>query len=156
MDQVQEFLDALHHDPRAKELAKEMKKPETEAETAESYVKLAQAMGYDITGKDILKTLLEMEQAQRALTDKANDAVVKIPLGDDALDHVFGGYNPYPIDCESTYTDGEWCWVSDSCKVIIMDYSVDEDDVLDIPDFEQNGSDMDIWKSLYGDDPDIL
>ncbi|MBR2822533.1 MAG: hypothetical protein IKE24_02470 [Clostridia bacterium] len=28
------------------------------------------------------------------------------------------------LSCDDTYEDGEWCWFTDSCSVVINDYSV--------------------------------
>ena len=41
MEKVQAFLNALHNDPRLKELAKGIRKPENDRETAEAYLELA-------------------------------------------------------------------------------------------------------------------
>ena len=157
MDQVRDFMNALRNDPKARELAKDMKQPETAAETAECYVQLAQAMGYHLTGKDMLEGLKALEQEQQERTAKADRKVGKIALADDDLDVVTGGYNAFPAACAKTYKEGEWCWMTDSCARLVADYpnyGFNEDNWDDgailAPFNVRRGSEDKIWEEMYG------
>ena len=158
MDQVRDFLNALRNDPKARELARDMKQPETAAETAECYVQLAQAMGYHLTGKDMLEGLKALEQEQQERTAKANSKVEKIALDDDDLDAVTGGYNASPAACAKTYKEGEWCWMTDSCARLVADYpnygssyeGIWEDGGIFAPLTVRRGSEEKIWEAMYG------
>ena len=113
---VQKFLDMVHNDPKAKELAKSLPAPKSDAEAVEGYVRLAKDLGFDLTIDEIKAGLKAMENGRKAESDK-------VSLDDADLENVAGGANE---GCEDTHSPGEWCWFTDSCSVLISFYG-DED-----------------------------
>ena len=113
---VQKFLDMVRNDPKAKELAKALPAPKSDAEAVEGYVRLAKELGFDLTFDEIKAGLKDLEDGRKAASDK-------VSLDDADLESVAGGANE---GCEDTHTPGEWCWFTDSCSVIISYYG-DED-----------------------------
>ena len=134
MKDAKTFLEALKTDPRAKELMNAAEIPADPEKTADCYVTLAGELGYTLTKEEILAAAQEMSKAQQQKTARAMD---KIALENADLDKVAGGDAGNPA-CGSTYTDGEWCWFSDSCSVVI-DYYIEgtpslEPNAPNIPD----------------------
>ena len=86
----------------------------------------------------------KMEASRKAATDK-------ISLEDGDLDKVAGGADgdTHPDMYDSSFSEGEWCWFSDSCSYVISDYSdylygrklVKEAD-KDIEEFEKYTEDL--------------
>ena len=121
MKDAMTFLQALQTDPRARELVRKMEIPEDQGQVADCYLSLAGQLGYSLTKEEILEAVREMSRAQREKTGKALE---KMSLSENDLERIAGGMNP---DCDSTYNEeGEWCWFSDSCIVIICKYDEDE------------------------------
>ena len=156
MGKIDEFWKALTSE-EGKELLNNAKAPENEEETAELYSSIAEKLGVKAPKGDVLNLLKAKEKVQQSLTEKAA-GLVKKALDDDQLTGVAGGaeLEGKQATCESTFIPGEWCWASDSCSVIITDYSKvannpnDDhalDDVVEIADFEN-----DTGFALYGCD----
>ena len=151
MEKVQAFLNALHNDPRVKELAKGIRKPENDRETAEAYLELAKKMGYEITRQEMAEGLKQLEQAQKASTAEAE----KTALAEEELESVAGGNkgDDVPEDCDSTYQENEWCWINDSCSYLIVDYSEEScDNSAFAPNIGDGASQQDIWNRLYNNE----
>ena len=120
MKDAMAFLQALQTDSRAKELIKTMDIPADREKAADCYVILAGKLGYTLTKEEILAAAQEMSKAQR---EKTGRAMEKMPLDDEDLANVAGGVQEPGYDgCDSTYHDDEWCWISDSCQVLISFY----------------------------------
>ena len=81
---VQKFLNMVRNDPKAQALVKDIPVPKSDQEAAESYVKIAKELGFDLTADELMTGLKDMEQAQRTQSDK-------VSLDDTALEHVAGG-----------------------------------------------------------------
>ena len=118
MEKFKAFIDAINTDPRAKELLKALPVPGSDEEAYDGYLKVAKELGLDLSREEIQAGMKSMEASRKAATDK-------ISLEDGDLDRVAGGGDgdTHPDLCDSTLTEGEWCWFSDSCSVIITDYS---------------------------------
>ena len=112
---VQKFLDAMLHDPKAKELIKAMPAPKNDTEAAEGYLKLAKDLGYDLTIEEIIAGLKTLEQEKKTQS-------AKVALDMDDLENVAGGAND---GCADTHSPGEWCWFTDSCDYVISFYGDD-------------------------------
>ena len=121
MEEVKQFLQEISTDPKAKGLMKGMKEPENVREAAAVYHEVAEKLGYQLTKNDIKTILAFMEKNQKEQTAKT-ECSVKQALDDSALDAVAGGGENYD-NCDSTAYEGEWCWFSDSCSLIINYYS---------------------------------
>lgn len=131
---TEKFFDAIRNDPRAKELIKAMPAPKDDTEAAESYVRLAKELGYDLSFKEILQGLKSFEKAQKDKSDK-------VVLDAEDLENVSGGANP---GCDDTHNQGEWCWFTDSCSYLITYY----DDVKK-PDGQTSSDDEENCKNEY-------
>ena len=121
MDKINGFAAAVRTDPKANELIRSLPVPKSDAEAIQGYQQVAKALGFDMTGDDIVAALKVMEADQKAAT-------AKVSLSDDALENVAGGYDGEEFGelCNSTFKKGEWCWFSDYCAYVINDY----DDVI--------------------------
>ena len=154
-EKIRKLMDTLRNDPRAKGMVQGMKQPENDAEAAEAYAKLAQDLGFDISAEEIAEAMKKMEQAQQARTGAAAEAVEKASLTEGDLDRVAGG-NSHPTVCEDSFTEGEWCWFTDSCSFLInSDYITETSQVFG------DSSDDDGWARMPGDiepvaDPDTI
>ena len=159
-EKIRKLMDTLRNDPRAKEMVQGMKQPENDAEAAGAYAKLAQDLGFDISAEEIAEAMKKMEQAQQARTGTAAEAVEKASLAESDLDRVAGGAN----GCESTYTEGVWCWFSDFCSLLITGYVTDANEVfgggmseqdnwaVGPGNYTQAANDDTIHKLLYGEE----
>ena len=90
-----------------------MPAPKDDTETAECYVKITKELSFDLTADEILTGLKGMEHKQKAQSDK-------VSLDDADLENVAGGVGD--PRCSETFDEGEWCWFSDSCSVVISYY----------------------------------
>ena len=109
---LEKFFDTIRNDPKAKELIKAMPAPKSDAEAVEGYVKLAKDLGFDLTIDEIKSGLKAMESSRKAQSDK-------VSLDAEDLENVAGGANE---GCDDTHSQGEWCWFTDSCSIIITYY----------------------------------
>ena len=160
-EKIGKLMEALQQNPKAQELAKNMKKPESDEEAAEAYAGLAKDLGFDLSADDLLKVLETKEQEQRFRTKNAALAVEKASLTEGDLELVAGGKNEY---CDDTFTTGEWCWFNDSCSTLITVYELvegieGEPGVVSFnldtnpfvpPEVTQAASDEEIWNDIYG------
>ena len=123
MNEVKELLEKLKKDPKAIELLKAAKEPATIEEAADLYVSIGNQLGINVTRAAVLAYLKGRQVLQQKLTENAEKSV-KEALGDEALEAVAGGGE---LACESTYDhNGEWCWASDSCSLVINYYDKPE------------------------------
>ncbi len=67
---IQKFLDMMRNDPKAHALVKGIPVPKNDQEAAESYVKIAKELGFDLTADEILTGLKDMEQARPLLSPR--------------------------------------------------------------------------------------
>ena len=132
-----DILNTLRKDPKAKELMKSMPVPQNEEEVLAGYEKVANALGYSITREELLESLKKTEQELRHKTDK-------IHLNDEALEDVAGGEQGdyHPWSCDESYTEGEWCWFTDSCTVVISFYSDDQPLFVKTEDLDHDETDI--------------
>ena len=122
MIKIKECLMALRKNPRLAELLKGAKEPENAEEAADQYASAAEKLGVSLSKEEVLTFLKDEEEQVRSKTEKAVDMV---KLSAEQLDHVAGGDGGYVKDhpeCDTTYSDHEWCWFSDNCSVIISYY----------------------------------
>ena len=117
--QIKEFLKTLTTDPRARELLKGRKEPKNGKEAIQQYAEIAKELGIKVSQKGLEAFLEFREKLQRKKTEEAGNAV-KVALSENTLNSVAGGWNE---DCVVSYEKGEWCWLSDSCAVVITSYS---------------------------------
>ena len=139
-----------------------MKTPENEEETISAYLGLAEKLGYSLTAEEIRAGVKALAQEQRSKTEKAVSDMEKAPLDEETLEAVSGGEKGdyHPETCDSTFVEGEWCWLSESCSYLI-------DDVGPVPaeshregvpegDITMDGLPQDLQNSLYnGNDDEI-
>ena len=118
MNDVKKLLRAIAKDPKAKELLKGVKDPETVDEAVELYAGIADKLGFAVSKENLKEFLTAKEEAQQALTAKV-EGDVKVALKDEVLESVAGGA---VTKCADTFAPGEWCWVTDSCAVVINYY----------------------------------
>ncbi len=124
MKDAKAFLQELQTNPRARETVGRMAIPKNEKEAAECYVRLAEELGYSLTGDEIQTAARELSRTQAR---KTGDALKKVSLAEEDLDGVAGGVDWEETGpCESTHTSGEWCWWNDSCEVVISYYEEEE------------------------------
>lgn len=128
MNRLKEFFTVIRQDPKAKELMKSVGEPKSAEEAEEQYAAIAEKLGYDLSVEEIRHVLQAMESSQKARTGSAEDAV-KASLDENDLNAVAGGGGPEFSDCEMTHHPGEWCWMTDSCSMIINFYEGLPDDV---------------------------
>ena len=88
-----------------------------EPDTAERYLGIAKELGISVSGEDILSFLQIKEKIQLEKAAKVEE-IVKEALDEEALENVFGGAD----SCADTYSEGEWCWFTDSCSMLICGY----------------------------------
>ncbi len=149
-----------------KALLKGLKEPKSTEEAAEQYAEVAKKAGYDLKKEAILNVLKAKEKVQKAITEKAENTV-KVAINEKELETVAGGGEIEGGTCESTFDYGEWCWVSDSCAVVINSYTgekgvdpmicVNNTTNLHLPELEGPG-DWESWRdfcpgTMLGEDP---
>ena len=135
MDKVNQLLDLVKSNPDAQKIAQELGIPKTDREAADGYLRVAKAMGIDMTETELLDGLHALMQEQHARSEQAAE---KISLDEVSLDNVAGGLT----ECGSTYEPGEWCWFSDSCDAVINYYNPSADwEVYEIQEKELNSDD---------------
>ena len=120
-------MEAVKNDPNAMEMLKGLGVPKNDAETFDGYLKVAEAIGCDITKDELLDGLKAIMAEQKAASDSVAE---KVSLEEEELEKVAGGAG---VGCKDTYEEGEWCWYSDSCSLIITSYDdasspADDDD----------------------------
>lgn len=116
MDKVKEFLELVKNDPKGKELAEKLGRPKNDTETVEGYLRIAKELNFDINEAELVQGLKNLMREKKAQSDETAE---RVGLSEEDLENVAGG-----VLCDSTYNpDGEWCWFSDSCAVIITIYS---------------------------------
>ena len=120
MDKFMKFLETVQNDPAAKEQLKDIQNPKSGLDVVEGYSKIAKALGYDLTKKDIAEGLQNFVKEQQARTAKAESEVEKAVLSEENLENIAGG--KFEGICASSYEPNEWCWFSDSCSVVINGY----------------------------------
>ncbi len=123
MEEVIRFLNALKENPEMQALLKDQPKPANDEEAAAIYARIAEKAGYSVTKEDILRAQQDLESGRKKQTE-ADTGLVKAALDEADLDQVAGGEL---YECDSTYkVEGEWCWFSDSCSVIVLYYDDDK------------------------------
>ena len=134
MNEVQELIRKLAMDPKGKELLAGAKEPETIREVADMYLGFAKELGIEVSREEILAFMRQKEKAQQAASEKAEKAV-KVALEEQDLEKVAGG-----AECADTYQEGEMCWFTDSCSIIIKSYSGSGESAKD-----ESAKDADLW-----------
>ena len=119
MSKIKECLSALRKDPRIRELLKGAKEPANAEEAADQYTAAAEKLGVSLPREEVLTFLKEEEEKVRSQTEKAADTVA---LSAEDLNQVAGGYVKDHNECDTTYADSEWCWISDNCAVAVRYY----------------------------------
>ena len=140
MSKIRELLSSLSKDPRIKGLLKAVKEPENAEEAADEYASIAEKLGVSLPKEEVLTFLKDEEEKTRSQTEKADEAV---KLSTEDLNQVAGGASGYVKDhpeCDTTYTDHEWCWASDFCSVIINYYDAPDGSLNNLPDNCANNS----------------
>ena len=118
MDKIRKLLLDMKAHPRIKELISRLKTPENDEEAIEGYLSVAQALNMDVTKEELAESFAAATEAQKAKTEEAAE---RVNLDAKDAESVAGGYKCEK--CEDTYeTEGEWCWFTDSCSVLITDY----------------------------------
>ena len=115
---IKEFLKILTTDPEAKELLKARKEQADGKEAIAQYAEIAKELGLSVSQEELETYLKRSEKVQQKLTEQAGNTV-KEALSDENLEEVAGGAIHH---CEDTYAEGEWCWVTDSCWLVISWY----------------------------------
>ena len=119
MNELKELLAKLKKDPKAIELLKAAKEPATIDEAADLYVSIGNQLGIKVSREAVLAYMKSRQALQQKVTENAEKNVKKA-LDEEDLDAVAGGGE---LACASTYDhSGEWCWVSDSCSMVINYY----------------------------------
>ncbi len=115
---AKDFLDAIRNNPNLKEQLKDLPAPKNDQEAVAQYQKIAKDLGFDLSADEIFTSLSALEKEQREKTEK-------VALDDSALENVAGGApgDYYGSICADSFQEGEWCWFTDSCAVVISDYS---------------------------------
>lgn len=116
MNEIKAFFKALRDDPKAKALLKEMKEPAEAEEAAAAYSAIAEKLGLSLPEDQLRAFLSSRESRCRELAEQAE----KKALDEEAMDQVAGGADHN--ECDTTFTDNEWCWFSDYCSVVINGY----------------------------------
>ena len=99
-ESAKKFMDALKNDPKAKELLKDMPKPETKEAVMTAYIDLAGKLGITLSEEDV-KCFVEEEKDVAARSENAAKAIQELP--DDELDNVAGGWSGAEGNCDNTY-----------------------------------------------------
>ncbi len=120
MNEVKKFMETLENDPKARELAENISIPYDEEKALDLYIDLAKKLGYTISREDLRNWEQEQEKEYKAKSEKAQDGMVE-SLNLDQMNMVAGGRRD---TCMDTYKRGEWCWLTDSCKMIIRRYDL--------------------------------
>ena len=102
-EKVRQLMEALHNDPKVRELAKDIKRPETDEEAAAAYSMIAKELGFDFTSDELLNSLKAMEENQRIRTNEADAEFNKATLSESDLEKVSGGVGD--PSCGSTYNE---------------------------------------------------
>jgi hypothetical protein len=117
MDEIKKFFEELKKDENASKLFSG-KKPDTEEELIDCYIKVAEQLGYSITA-EALKEEMDKTAAEIAKkNDSTIEGIKEVSVED--MDAVAGGRMLW--NCEYTYKDEENCWSQDACDVIITSY----------------------------------
>ena len=117
MEKIKALMEAVKNDTKAMEMVKALGAPKNDEEAVAGYLKVAETLGFSITKEELYEGLKAIMAEQKAASDFTAE---KISLEEAELEHVAGGTNGA---CSDTYTDGEWCWFTDSCSLIISYYS---------------------------------
>ena len=115
-ESAKKFMDALKNDPKAKELLKDIPKPETKEDATAAYIDLAGKLGITLSEEDV-KGFVEEEKDVAARSENAAKAIQTLP--DDELDNVAGGWSGAEGNCDNTYKQKENCWSNDACDIIV-------------------------------------
>ncbi len=120
MNEVGKFMEALEKDPKAKEMSENLSVPYDEEKAIDAYIDMAKKLGFTISREDILNWEQEQEKEYKAKSEKAEAGMME-SLDLDQMNMVAGGRRD---TCMDTYRRGEWCWLTDSCKMIIRRYDL--------------------------------
>lgn len=124
MNEVRKFMEALEKDPRAKELSENLSVPDDEDKAIDAYIDLAKKLGFTISREDLLNWEQEQEKEYKAKSEKAEAGMME-SLDLDQMNMVVGGQIGDYHRCVDTHKEGEWCWLKDSCKMIVRLYHLD-------------------------------
>ena len=139
MEEVTRFLDALKENPEMQAMLKGQPKPANDEEAAAVYARVAEKAGYSVTKEDILRAQRDLESRRKKQTE-TDTGLMKEALDEADLDQVAGGEL---YECDSTYRlEGEWCWFSDSCDVLVLFYD------------DEKKREADAWVDQMGADTD--
>ena len=105
------------------------------------------------TLKEYFTSFLQVkEKIQQEKAAKAEESM-KTALDENDLEHVAGGTGKN-AGCDSTYTEDEWCWFSDSCSLLISDYDDEcgaaSNAGIDVFDEEEFSADQILRGEHYG------
>jgi len=143
MEKVKEFLETVKSHPRGKELVEELGRPKSDTEMINGYLSIAKELNFSITEEELVEGLKSLMREQKA---KSEEASTRVGLSDEELEGVAGG-----AMCEDTYSEGEWCWATDSCSFIINYYSN-----ADYYYQDPNGEGRDSWADPREGDEDYV
>ena len=113
MENAKKFFEEIIKTEEAKGLIASTEAPATEEARIAAYIDIAGKLGVELTADEI--------NAYFAANIKADLA----ELDDEELSQLAGGADPGAghAECESTYTDKEFCWSNDGCDQIYNDYA---------------------------------
>ncbi len=163
MEEIKKFLLAISKDQKVKDMMKGSEEPKTMEEASELYYGIAQKLGCKFSKEELLETMKKVENAKKITAEKVKEKVKKA-LEEADLNVVAGGVCTNTVDadpihsaCQDTFNYGEWCWMSDSCSMVINDYSdakgayetdpsIDcNSEMMSVTDDSPYGSDYEIW-----------
>ena len=114
MDKIREFMELVKNDPKGKELVEKLGRPKSDTEAINGYLSIAKDLGFSLTEAELVEGLKDLMREQKNKTEEVSE---RVSLSEEELNNVAGGSG-----CESTYEDGEWCWFSDKCDLVITGY----------------------------------
>ena len=157
MNEVRECLTALGKDPRAKELLKGLRGSVNAESAAKQYAEIAEKLGFSLPEEKILAFLKEEQELVRSRTEKAAEQVEKTALSEEALEEVAGGDGGYVKDhpeCDTTFSDNEWCWISDNCSLVITYYNEPKGNMRLTDPCDNNAYGDKMHEEIWTPDPD--
>ena len=115
---IRAFQEALKDNPTAEEMIRNTPEPENMEGRCRLYAKIAEQLGFDLTGKDLAEYAEEMQRRRSERTEAEAEKIEQLP--EDELDEVAGG-GDHP-QCKDTFRDQENCWYNDGCDVVYHRY----------------------------------
>ena len=104
MENAKKFFEEILKTEEAKAIISSLVKPETEKERLAAYLDIAKKLNAELTAKDICAYF--------------NTAAAGGEVDDEELSQLTGGGDV----CAYTYQNGENCWWTDGCDIIVKSY----------------------------------